>query len=108
MTWGGRANDGCNKDPIMKTEPFRLFLAAVFAVAVVGAPALAEDQPAKAGSAPTDAKPGILQPQSKPDEPAKPALQGLHLKLGNVELKIRGPVIIVPDPASADPAKPDR
>jgi hypothetical protein len=32
----------------------------------------------------------------------------LHLKLGNVELKIRGPVIIVPDPASADPAKPDR
>lgn len=92
----------------MKTEPFRFFLAAVFAVAVGGRPALADGQPAKADSAPTDAEAKILQPPPKPDEPARPTIQGLHLKLGNVELKVRGPVIIDPGPAGADPAKPDR
>jgi hypothetical protein len=80
----------------MKTEPFRPLLAAVLAGLLAGAgPALAGGQANDESSAPAaEAKPKIIKPQPKSDKPALPALHGLHLKLGNVELKVRGPVII--------------
>lgn len=89
----------------MKTEPFRPLLAAVFAGFLVGAsPVLADGQAGDEASAPAaDAKPEIIEPQPKPDKQAPPALNGLHLKLGNVELKVRGPVIIDAGPGDTDP-----
>jgi hypothetical protein len=81
----------------MKTEPFRPFLAAIFITALAAAaPALADGQSDGASPAPAA--------EAKPKKPGKPiqALQGLHLKLGNIELKVRGPVIIDAGPNDTD------
>ena len=94
----------------MMTEPFRLLPAAFFAGLLAGAsPALAGGQSDGAGSAPAaEAKPRIIKPQPKPDKPEQPALHGLHLKLGNVELKVRGPVIIDAGQADESPSAQGR
>ena len=86
----------------MKTEPFRPFLTVLLAAVIAGcAPALADGQPTGPDSA-VVAEPGTVPPQEKPDKPASTTLQGLHLKLGNVELKVRGPVILDAGPNQAD------
>ena len=90
----------------MKTGPFHSLLAAAFVAAIAaGAPAMADEQPADKGSTP--AEPKAAEPQPKPGTPASTTLQGLHLKLGNVELKVRGPVVLDTGANEAGSSKPD-
>ena len=80
----------------MTTLSRRAALAAVLLVAVplLGfAPALAGDQAPASDQLP-GVKGGYSIVKPEPDNPSTTTLDGLNLKLGNVQVKVRGSVII--------------
>jgi len=102
----GRRRPGDKARIVVKTGPFHSLLAAGFVAAVAaGAPAVADERPqADAGSAPAES--GAVRTPPKTGAPMSTTLNGLHLKLGKIELKVRGPVVLDTGSGEAAPSKP--